>query len=93
MSLVSIESNKFTDFTYIDYLILDICGLKQENSTYRNSALTCEVSLGSKIGDLSLARKDHQLQIPLGKGEGNMQLNIYPMTNPKARIGKLLAIK
>lgn len=73
----------------IDYLIIDITGLKQETSTYRNASLTCQVSLGGKkIGDLSLARKDHELQVPLSNKEEYLQLNIYPMTNPKSRVGK-----
>lgn len=73
----------------IDYLIIDVIGLQQESSTYRNSSLTCQVLCGGKkIGDLSLARKDHELQVPLGRAEDNLQLIIFPMTNPKARVGK-----
>jgi len=40
------------------------------------------------VRDLSLSTKDHQLQIPLTNASGNIQLNIFPMTNPKSRIGK-----
>jgi hypothetical protein len=70
-------------------LIVDVIGLKQESSTYRAASLTCQVSLGKKkIGDLSLARKDHQLQVPISNKEENLQFNIFPMTNPKGRIGK-----
>ena len=89
MSLVFRKSNGLTDLISIDYLIIDVIGLQQETSTYRNSSLTCEVNLGGKkVGDLSMARKDHQLQIPVSKKDENLQFNIYPMTNPKARVGK-----
>ena len=78
-----------TDLFPIDYLIIDVTDIKQETNKYRNSALTCQVLCGGKkIGDLSLARKDHELQIPLGRAEDNLQLIIFPMTNPKARVGK-----
>lgn len=70
-------------------LILDIAGLKQDDTKYRNSSLTCQITLGGKmVRDLSLSTKDHQLQIPLTNASGNIQLNIFPMTNPKSRIGK-----
>jgi uncharacterized coiled-coil DUF342 family protein len=73
-----------------NYLVLDITGLQQEQSTYRTSALTCSVVLaGKKFGDLSLARADHQLQLPISNVEGNLQLNIWPMTNPNARVGSV----
>lgn len=72
-------------------MIVDIIGLKQENNTYRNSSLTCTVSCGGKkIGDLSLARKDHQLQVPVASGADRVQFNIFPMTTPKNRIGRRL---
>jgi hypothetical protein len=73
----------------LDYLIIDVVGLKQQETKYRNSQLTCEVSCGGKkVADLSLARKDHELQIPLSSSEANLQLSIFPMTNPKSRVGK-----
>lgn len=82
-----------TNLIPLDYLIIDVIDLKQENSKYRNSSLTCEVSLGKKkIGDLSLARKDHGLQVPISKGEENIQFNLFPMTSPKDRIGKYLVL-
>ena len=75
-------------------MIIDIIGLEQENTNYRNSSVTCTVNLGNrKIGDLSLARKDHELQIPINKKDENVQFIIFPMTNPKNRIGKLLNVE
>lgn len=35
-----------------------------------------------------MARKDHELQIPICKEDIKLQFNIYPMTNPKQRVGK-----
>jgi len=70
-------------------LIIDVTGLQQEASTYRNSSITCTVTLGEKkIADLSLARKDHELQIPITNSEDVLRFNVWPMTNPKNRIGK-----
>ncbi|CAI2383295.1 unnamed protein product [Moneuplotes crassus] len=71
-------------------LILDIIGLKQEGTKYRNSSLTCQVTMGGKkLSDLSLARKDHQLAIPLKDASASIQFNIFPMTNPKNRVGSI----
>ena len=76
---------------YIGYLVIDISGLKKEQSTYRNSSLTCSVTLGGKsYGDLSLARTSHSLTLPLTSADEKLQLNIYPMTNSKNRIGKVI---
>ena len=63
--------------------------MKQENSTYRNSSLTCSVTLGGKdFGDLSLARSSHGLYLPLINEDDVLQFDVKPLTNPKERVGK-----
>ena len=82
-----------TNPIHVDYVIIDVIDLKQEDSNHRISSLTCEVSLGNKkIGDLSLARKDHGLQVPISKGEENIQFNVFPMTTPNKRLGMYLVL-
>lgn len=69
--------------------MIDILGLQQESTKYRNSSLTCSVLVGGKkVGDLSLSRKDHKLPIPITNIDQNVQFIIFPMTNPKNRVGK-----
>ena len=74
---------------YIEYVVIDISSIKQENSTYRNSSLTCSITVGEKdFGFLSLARSSHALYLPLINQDDTVQFDVTPMTNPKNRIGK-----
>jgi len=41
-----------------------------------------------KIKDLSLAKKEHQLEIPISDSESNIQLNIFLTRKSENRIGK-----